>query len=100
MLKPMVETFFINQQMIILKYTKTLNKSVLLKGMTIQQAIYQIILISKKSKEQALDSNPTAIKQTNFTGNLDLAANFIVFFILEEARETILDFSKRGVTIL
>ena len=45
------------------------------------------------SKQQALDADPRAIQQINFTANLDLANNTRIFFILEEANETVLDFS-------
>ena len=45
------------------------------------------------SKQQALDADPRAIQQINFTANLDRAGNTRVYFILEEAKETILDFS-------
>ena len=38
------------------------------------------------SKQQALDSDPRAIQQINFTANLDRAGNTIVYFILEEAK--------------
>ena len=34
------------------------------------------------SKQQALDSNPKAIRQINFTGNLDQGGETI-FFIIE-----------------
>ena len=44
------------------------------------------------SKQQALDSDPKAIQQINFTGNLDQQS--IIFFINEEAKETVLDFSQ------
>ena len=47
------------------------------------------------SKQQALDADPRAIQQINFTANLDRAGNTRVYFILEEAKETILDFSKK-----
>ena len=46
------------------------------------------------SKQQALDADPRAIQQINFTANLDRAGNTRVYFILEEAKETILDFSQ------
>ena len=46
------------------------------------------------SKQQALDADPTAMQQINFTANLDRAGNTRVYFILEEAKETILDFHK------
>ena len=45
------------------------------------------------SKQQALDADPRAIQQINFTANLDRAGNTRVYFILEEAKETSLDFS-------
>ena len=51
------------------------------------------------SKQQALDSDPRAIQQINFTANLD-RANTRVYFILEEAKETILDFSQGTVKVL
>ena len=43
------------------------------------------------SKQQALDADPKAIQQINFTENLE--NNEVIFFIIEEAKETILDFS-------
>ena len=52
------------------------------------------------SKQQALDADPRAIQQINFTANLDRAGNTRVYFILEEAKETILDFSKGTVKVL
>ena len=41
------------------------------------------------SKQQALDAYPRAIKQINLTANLDRTGNTRVYFILEEAKETI-----------
>ena len=52
------------------------------------------------SKQQALDADPRAIQYINFTGNLDRAGNTRVYFILKEAKETILDFSQGTVKIL
>ena len=52
------------------------------------------------SKQQTLDSDPRAIQQINFTENLDRAGNTRVYFILEEAKETILDFSQGTVKVL
>ena len=46
------------------------------------------------SKEQALDADPRAIKQINFTRNLDRAGKTAMHFIIEEANETVLDFFK------
>ena len=45
------------------------------------------------SKQQALDADPKAIQQINFTSNLDRAGNIRTFFILEEEKK-ILDFSQ------
>ena len=44
------------------------------------------------NKQQALDADSKAIQQINFTANLDRNGNRTVFFIIEEAKETILDF--------
>ena len=49
------------------------------------------------SKQQALDADPKAIQQINFTGNLDRAAGATMFFIIEEAKETVLDFAQGTV---
>ena len=54
---------------------------------------YKMIAIDS-SKEQALDDDPKAIQQIDFTGNLDRAGNTRIFFILEEVTETELDFSQ------
>ena len=40
------------------------------------------------------------LEQINFTANLDRAENTRVYFILEEAKETILDFSQGTVKVL
>ena len=60
---------------------------------------YKMIAVDL-SKQQALDADPRAIQQINFTANLDRAGNTRVYFILEEAKETILDFSQGTVKIL
>ena len=60
---------------------------------------YKIIAIDL-SKQQALDADPKAIQQINFTANLDRAGNTRFYFILEEAKETVLDFSQGTVKVL
>ena len=40
-------------------------------------------------KPQALDADPRAIQQINFTANLDNPGNTRIYFILEEVKETI-----------
>ena len=51
------------------------------------------------SRQQALDADPRAIQQINFTANLD-KANTRIYFILEEAKETIFEFSQGTVNVL
>ena len=60
---------------------------------------YKMIAVDL-SKQQALDADPRAIQQINVTANLDRARNTRVYFILEEAKETILDFSQGIVKVL
>ena len=52
------------------------------------------------SKQQVLDADPTAIQQINFAANLDRRGNTTMFFIIEEAKETVLDFSQGSVQVL
>ena len=54
---------------------------------------YKMIAVDL-SKQQALDADPIAIQQNNFTANLDRAGNTRFYFILEEAKETVLNFRK------
>ena len=47
------------------------------------------------SKQKA----PKAIQQINFAANLDRAGNTRIYFIFEEAKETVLAFSQRTVKV-
>ena len=60
---------------------------------------YKMIAVDL-SKQQALDADPRAIQQINFTGNLDRAGNTTMFFIIEKAKETVLGFSQGTVKVL
>ena len=60
---------------------------------------YKMIAVDL-SKQKLLDFDPKAIQQINFTGNLDRTGNTRVYFILEEAKETVLDFSQGIVKVL
>ena len=60
---------------------------------------YKMIVVDL-SKQKALDADPKAIQQINFTINLDRAGNTRIYFILEEAKETVLDFSQGTVKVL
>ena len=52
------------------------------------------------SKQQVFDADPRAIQQISFTANLDRPGNTTIFFIIEEARENVLDFSQGTVKFL
>ena len=52
------------------------------------------------TKQQALDADPRGIQQINFTANLDRAENTRIYFILDEVKETVLDFSQGTVKVL
>ena len=52
------------------------------------------------SKQQALDADPRVNQQIDFTENLDRAGDTRVYFILEETKETKLDFSQGTVKVL
>ena len=60
---------------------------------------YKMIAVDL-SKQQVLDADPRAIQQINFTANLDRAGNTRIYFILEDSKETILEFSQRIVKVL
>ena len=65
---------------------------------------YKQIIAADLSKQQELDADPKAIQQINFTGNLNRGENVndntIMFLIIKEAKETILDFSPGTVKVL
>ena len=58
---------------------------------------YKMIAIDLSKQE---DADPRAIQQINFTANLDRAGNTRFYFILEEAKETVFEFSQGTVKVL
>ena len=60
---------------------------------------YKMIAIDL-SKQQPLDADPRAIQQINFTANLNRAGYTTMFFIIEDEKETVLDFSRGIVKVL
>ena len=52
------------------------------------------------SKQQALDADPKASQQINFTANLERAGNTRFYFILEEEKETVFEFSQGTAKVL
>ena len=72
------------------------------KEMITQLVVCWTIIISKTiaidlSKQQALDADPKAIQKINLTGNLENQST--IFFIIEEVKETVLDFSQGSVKV-
>ena len=64
--------------------------------MFIRLSLFQNIL----QKQQKLAADPKAIQQINFTGNLSKEEGSTMFFVIDEAKETLLDFSKVAVKVL
>ena len=52
------------------------------------------------SNQQALDADPKAIQQVNVTRNLYRGGQTTMYFIIEEPKETILDFSQGTAKVL
>ena len=61
---------------------------------------YHKLIVIDLSKQQKLDTDLKAIQQIKFNGNLDKVEGSTMFFIIEEAKETVLDFSKETVIVL
>ena len=61
---------------------------------------YFKMIVIDLSKQQALDADPKTIQQINFTENLELGGQAAMFFVFEEAKETILDFLEETVIVL
>ena len=60
---------------------------------------YKMIAIDLR-RQNELDADPRAIQQINFTANLDRAGNTTIFFIIEEAKETVFEFSQGTIKVL
>ena len=60
---------------------------------------YKMIAIDL-SKQLVLDASPRATQQMNFTVNLDRDENTTMFFIIEDVKETVLEFSQGTIKVL
>ena len=60
---------------------------------------YKMIAIDL-GRHNELDADPRAIQPINLTANLERAGNTTIFFIIEEAKETIFEFSQGTVKVL
>ena len=61
------------------------------------EKIYRLI-VADLSKQKALDADSRAIQQIFFTRETDNTIS--VYYILEQSKETILEFSKRTTKVL
>ena len=75
------------------------------KPMIIKLVVYQILLIKNYrliaadlSKQKALDADSRAIQQIIFTGKT--SAGVMIYYILEQPKEIILQFSKGTTKVL
>ena len=55
---------------------------------------YYKLIVVDLSKQQVIEADAKAIQQINFKANLDRAGNVRIYFIVEEAKQTVLDFSQ------
>ena len=51
------------------------------------------------TKQQQFDADPKTVQQINFTGRQDRVGETTMFFIIEEAKEIVLDFSQGNVEV-
>ena len=70
----------------------------MLTRLSLFQKILQIN--SNKFYQKKIGAGPKATQKINFPGNLDRAEVTTMFFIIEEAKETVLDFSKGTIKVL
>ena len=63
------------------------------------QKYYKLVAIDL-SKQQKLNADPKAIQEIIFAVNLTTAKAAILYFIIEEAKETVLDFPNGTVIMM
>ena len=61
---------------------------------------YHKMMAIDLSKQQTLDADPKSIQQINLTANLSIENNTRFYFILEEAKQTVFEFSGGTVKVL
>ena len=59
---------------------------------------YKMIAIDL-NKQQALDVDPRAIQQINFTAHFGKNGNTTILFIIEDVKETVFEFSQGKVKV-
>ena len=61
---------------------------------------YDKLIAIDLSKQQKLDADPKAIQEINFTENQTRGEGATIFFVIKEAKETVLNFTKGTVKVL
>ena len=56
-------------------------------------------MIAIDLSKQQVDTDPRSFQQINYTANLDREGNTTMFFIVEELKETVLNFSQGTVKV-
>ena len=67
--------------------------------LSLLQKYYELIA-RDLSKQEKVDADSRSIQQINFTGNLSRAEGAKMYFVIEEVKETVLDFSEGIVKVL
>ena len=62
--------------------------------------IYNKFIAIDLSKQQKLDADPKVMQQISFTAILNRVEGATICFIIQEAKETVSDFSKGSVKVL
>ena len=102
----MVEMFMVSQLMIWLNYDEVRKISTglgddYMTGCLLDFAYFEKnykLIIADLSKQKALDADSSTIQQIIFTGKTDNTIR--VYYILEQSKETILEFSKETAKVL
>ena len=56
-------------------------------------------MIAIDLSKQQVDADPRSFQQINYTANLDREGNTTMFFIVEELKETVLNFSQGTIKV-
>ena len=50
------------------------------------------LMVTDLNKQEALDGNPKAVQQIDFTINLNQSGNAMLFFVIKDVKQITLDF--------
>ena len=69
-------------------------------GYLLDYPYFKKLIAIDLNKQQKLHPDPKATQQINFVGNLTRGGGARMYFIFEEAKETVFDFPKGTVKVL